>query len=119
MQAVQQLALIFVHPLDLAVKDGIGIDHHSVLLLHISGQALFVLQLDFFELFQYRQVVFIGHQLFQLRSVIDIAVSDQLGDQGGQARICLVQPAAVSDAVGHVFKLIRHDLVEILKDGFL
>ena len=118
MQAVQQLALVFVHPLDLAVKDGIGIDHHSVLLLHISGQALFVLQLDFLS-FPAQRGRFYRPSAFQLRGVIDIAVSDQLGDQGGQARISLVQPAAVSDAVGHVFKLIRHDLVEILKDGFL
>jgi len=113
------LALVLVHPLDLAVEDGVRVDGLAGALLQISGKVLLVVQLDLVQLLQHGLVVSILVQLAQVGSVVLVAVADGLIQQLAQLRVGGQQPAAVSDAVGHVLERLRLEQVVIVEDAVL
>src|SRR5699024_9031164 len=103
-QRIQVLALVLVHPLDLAVKDGVGIDDLAGALGQVVGELLLVGQLDLVQLGQDGLVAGVGVQLAQSRGVVLVLGADGLIQQLAQAGVGAQQPAAVSDAVGDVLE---------------
>ena len=66
-QRVQQLALVLVQPLYLHVEDGVGVQHHALMLSwHSAAKASLLLLLDLLQPRQHRLVVGVVLQLLQL-----------------------------------------------------
>ena len=86
-QRIQVLALVLVHTLDLAVKDGIGIDHLTGALCQIACKILLVGQLDLVQLLQHGLVVGVLVQLGQIGSIVLVAVADGLVQQLAQTGV--------------------------------
>ena len=98
------LALVLVHPLDLAVEDGGRVDHLAGALGQVVGELFLVGQLDAVELVEDGAVAGVGVQLGQGRGVVLVLGADGLVQQLAQAGVGAQQPAAVGDAVGHVLE---------------
>src|SRR5699024_1577016 len=114
-QGVEVLALVLVHALDLAVKDGVGIDLLAGGLAQVVGKDGLVLSLDLAQTLQHGGVAGKLLQLLELGGVLLEAVADDIGEQVGQAGVGSQQPAAVSDAVGDVGEglgLVQEIIVE-------
>ena len=118
-QGVQVLTLVLVHPLDLAVEDGVGVDDLAGALLQIGGKVLLIVQLDLVDALQYGLVVRILVQLGEVGSVVLVLLADGLVQQLAQLRVGGQQPAAVSDAVGHVLEGLGLEQVVIVEHAFL
>ena len=118
-QRVQVLALILVHTLDLTVKDGVRVDDLTGALGQIVGKAGLVRQLDLVQALENGLVVLKLVQLGQIGSIMLVAVADGLVQQLAQAGVRGQQPAAVSDAVGHVLEGLRLEQVVIVEDAVL
>ena len=114
-QRVQVLALILVHTLDLTVKDGVRVDDLTGALGQIVGKAGLVLQLDLVQALENGLVVLKLVQLGQIGSIMLVAVADGLVQQLAQAGVRGQQPAAVSDAVGHVLEGLRLEQQAIVR----
>ena len=119
MQRVEVLALVLMEPLDLHVKDGVGIDENAVVLEDIVRHFHLALMLDGGELFKNGLVVAILHQTFEPGSILDEAVADETGNQFRQFGIALIEPAAMGDAVGDVGEFVRHYGVEVMEHTVL
>ncbi len=89
-QCVQVLPLIFMHALNLYIKDRIRVHRHIVFFLDIGSQPLLVVVLNFGQFFQDRLVVLKRFQLFELRGVINITSAYLLSQQVRQFRVGLV-----------------------------
>ena len=118
-QRIQVLALVLVHTLDLAVKDGIGVDDLTGALCQIACKILLVGQLDLVQLLQHGLVVGVLVQLGQIGSIVLVALADglvqQLAPTGGRSQ----QPAAVCNAVGHVLEGVGLEQVVIVENALL
>ena len=73
--------------------------------------------LDLIELFPEGSVVGKGRQLGQLLCVGAEAVADGLGNERGQRRVGLQQPAAVGNAVGDGAELLLIQQVKVVEQG--
>ena len=107
LQDVQQLALVLVQALYLHIEDGVGVQHHTLVLPGVGGKGQLVLMLDLLQTLKDRLVVGVGLQLFQLLRMGEIALAGQVTEQSVQTGIDLGHPAAVVDAVGDVLELVR------------
>jgi len=119
MECVEQLTLVFVHPLDLHIKNRIRIDGNAVLVPDIFCHPLLIGAFDFFQSIQRAGVVRKRSQLFELGGIGDKALSKLPGQKRAEPRIGLAEPAAVGNAVRHIFEFVRHHGVKIMEDGFL
>ena len=113
------LALVLVHTLDLAVEDGVGVDDLTGALLEVSGKVLLVVQLDLIQALQDGLVRSELVQLGQVGGVVLVAGADGLVQQLAQLGVGGQQPAAVSDAVGHVLESLRFEQVVVVEDALL
>ncbi len=111
-QQVQDLPLVFVNTLHLAVENGIGIDPDRraaflELLLDDFRQTFFAGELAFPPLALKRAIAWPErHELFELIQIGDPPVADGIGDELRQRRIAFEQPAALGDAVGLIVELL-------------
>ena len=118
-QRIQVLALVLVHTLDLAVEDGAGVDDLTGALLEVSGKVLLVVQLDLIQTLQDGLVLSELVQLGQVGGVVLVAGADGLVQQLAQLGVGGQQPAAVSDAVGHVLESLGLEQVVVVEDALL
>ena len=81
LQGVQQLALVLVKALYLHIEDGVGVQHHTLVLPGEGGKGKLVLMLDVLQTLKDRLVAGVGLQLFQLLRMGEIALADQVADQ--------------------------------------
>ena len=113
------LTLVLVHPLDLAVKDGVRVDDLAGALCQVIGKFLLVGQFDLVQLLQHGLVVLVLVQLGQVGSIVLVAVTDGLIQQLAQLRVGGQQPAAVSNAVGHVLESLGLEQVVVVEHAVL
>ena len=114
-EGVEQLALVLVQTLDLNVEDGIRIDLDAFALGHPGREVDLVGVLDLIDAVVDRVVHGIG-VVGEHREVLDPGVGPgDLGQQGCQTRVALVEPATRRDAVGLVVEPLRPDRVPLLE----
>src|SRR5262249_6585765 len=121
MQRVEQLPLVLVDALDLAVKERVRVEGDrlaSVLVLALNDlhEAQLVVALGGTPLVGERRIGGKWRQALELEQVSHPALTDGRGDEIGQRWIGLLQPAALRDAVGLVAELLRPHLVEVPED---
>ena len=114
MQDVHQLALIFVKPFYLYVKDGTRIHVNPVVFLNVFCQADLVLVLDIHELLPALFIVRINLQLLDMGKIGNPLIPDFGGHPVSKQGISMKQEPSLGNAVGLVVELLRHHLVEIL-----
>ena len=112
-QRVQQLPLVFVDALDLAVEDRVGIDAHAGRRLEPFAQTRLGLALGVADGVAKAGVVGERRELRELGEVGDPAVADRLGDAAGERRIGQQQPAPRGHAVGLVVEALGEHLGEV------
>ncbi|KAF5032753.1 hypothetical protein DSECCO2_613850 [anaerobic digester metagenome] len=112
-QDVQELALVLVDALDVHVEEGRGVQAHAHLAQHVAGQELLVAPPHLLPALPEIGVVGMRGQGFEPVQVHDPPFADDGGDQFGQGRVGLQEPAARRDAVGHVDEAPRVELVEV------
>ena len=115
----QQLPLVLVDALDLHIEQRVRVYGCPQCVLHVAGQGVLVGLLGGGEPLPETCIVGERFQGAQLLQVGDPAVADGLGDQCGQGRVGLEQPAARRHAVGLVIKFLRPELVEVGDQGRL
>ena len=113
-QEIEQLALVFVHALDLHVEERVAIDVHAVLRFDVPGELVLVPLLDRAHLGAEGGVFGVRGQLLELLELRDPPVPDTAGDGVRQEGIRGQQPAAGSYAVGDVVEAVREHLVEVV-----
>ncbi len=117
LQHVQKLALVFVEALHLGVEQAVGIDGDAAGLADQLRQPLLVAALDLAEAVVEAAIVGELREPLELVEVLFPAFADARGDQVGERRVGLEQPAARRDAVGHVDELVRPDFREVGKQA--
>ena len=114
-EGVEQLTLILVQTLDLNVEDRVGIDLDTLALLDPRGEVDLVGVLD---LAQAREHV-VGASLGEVREHGEVADprvgTGDLVEEGGQAGVALLEPAARGHAVGLIVEALRPDGVPLLE----
>jgi len=113
------LTLVLVHALDLAVKDGARVDDLTGALCQVIGKFLLVGQFDLVQALEHGLVVLVLVQLGQVGSIVLVAVTDGLIQQLAQLRVGGQQPAAVSNAVGHVLESLGLEQVVVVEHTVL
>jgi hypothetical protein len=113
MQNVEQLPLVFVDTLDLAIEETIRIYCVAGRILEPLAEGRLGFLLGFEEARAEVRIVGIGNQLFQTSHVRNPTFADGLGDEARQPRVGQHQPAARRDAVGLVAESLREHLGEI------
>ena len=116
-QQVEQLAFVFMHALDLHVKQALGVDPDAEFTPYVIGQATLVLLLG-----QAHRIVegrFAGEwaQLGKLIQMATPVATDPVVNQPGQWLVRLRQPAPWRDAIGLVAEALRKKACEIGEDG--
>ena len=101
------LSLVFVEPLDLDIKECIGIHHDARLAADQVGQSALVLSFNLAPVLSKSVILRQGLELAQLIEVVDPAGPDVVGDQFSQGRVAEHQEAAGGDPVGHIDELFR------------
>jgi hypothetical protein len=113
-KGVEQLPLVFVDALDLAVKDGVRIDHLPADLLEPVGELHLGFALGAKErLLEIR----IRGQRFEPAQFVEIddpALVNCLGDGTRERRVGLQQPTPGSDAIGLVVETFREKFGQVL-----
>ncbi len=112
-QAVEQLALVLVDPLDLHVEDRVRVHQRAGAPLDHRGQVHLVAALDRLERRVEPHVVDQRPQPRQLVEVRDPRAAQSLGDHLGQARVGEQQPAPRRDAVGLVVEALGEEAGEV------
>jgi hypothetical protein len=112
-QHVEQLALVLVDALDLAVEDRFGVHDRVVRCLQPADEGHLACALGLADLCMKPCIPRERQQLAQLRCVADPSVTDRFRDQPGQRRIGLLQPAAWRHSVGLVVEAIWKQLGKI------
>ena len=108
MHRVQKLTLILVQALDLHVEDRVGIEHDALRLFDVGGKIELIRALDLAEAVQHRSVVCIGLELFKRFGLQEVFIpARKRAHELVEPRVDLREPAAVVDAVGHIFELLR------------
>ena len=115
----QELALIFVQTLHLNIKDGIGIDLEAEGIEDGVREDLLVGAFDVGKLFEEGRIASELLQALEFGEVGDPRIANSVGDEVGQARVGLEQPATLGDAVSLVGEVVGHHFVEIAEDGLL
>ncbi|KAF5040732.1 hypothetical protein DSECCO2_530350 [anaerobic digester metagenome] len=116
---VEELALVFVDALGLDVEDGVRGEDDARGPGDETGQVFLVGAFDGHEFLAERGVFGQGDEFLEPVEVLDPGVADGLGDERGQARVGLVQPAARGDPVGFVVELARPQGGVIREEHFL
>ena len=107
MHRVQKLTLILVQALDLHVEDRVGVEHDALRLFDVGGKIELIRALDLAEAVQHRGVVCIGLELFKRFGVQEVFIpARERAHELVEPRVDLREPAAVVDAVGHIFELL-------------
>ena len=114
----QELALVFVEALDLDVEERVGVDIDAEALADVVGEGLLVTALGVAEGADEGGVGGEVLKAAELREVADPAVADGAGDERGEARVGLEEPAALGDAVRLVGELGRPHLGVVGEDAF-
>ena len=105
--------------LDLHVEHGVGVQLLPRLAIEMIGKGDLVVVLDAAEARQHIPIVREFGKLGKLHGVVAIACTDGLVKKLCQLGVGIAQPAAVSDAVGHVIKAFGVEAEEILENGIL
>lgn len=118
---VELLALILVDTLNLHVKQGRWVDNHARSVLDVLRQAHLVGVLDLCPLLAELLIVDMLLQLTQERQVLEELIPAALGgDELGESRVSLVQPATGCDSVCYVCEFVGPvDCNKVLEDGGL
>ena len=115
LQAGQQLALVLVDPLHVDDEHRVGRQLDACPVADQRGEVPLVGLLDRVQRVQQLLVVGVGAERLQAGQLgkIDPAPADTPGQQAGQARVGVQQPAARGHAVGLVVEPLRPQLVEV------
>src|SRR5215471_17002176 len=120
MEDVQVLPLVLVQPLHLDVEHRLWIDLNARALFDHGRQRALVVVLDCPPLNLEPAIVGERHEPRQLAfEVRDPLIADTGRNERGQPRITQDHPAARGDPVGNVDELLRHQPIEVAKDGLL
>ena len=115
MESLEKLSLILVQSLNLHVKERVGVNNNSVVLLNILGKILLVVQLNLGELIPERLIIRKGSELFKLSVVLNPTVAYSLADQVRELGVSLIEPSSEGNAVGHVLELVGINAIVILE----
>ncbi len=114
---IEMLALVFVHPLDLDVEHGFGIEVHPVHPRHIVAKRGLVGVFHIHITVEPALILDGGFEFFKLFEVSDPVLANGLRDQTRKRRIARMQPAARRDPVGLVDNPVGMQRVEFLEHG--
>ena len=114
---IEVLALVFVDALYLHVKHGIGVDGNARVLADVAGKILLDVVLNLSPIFSESGIVGVAFDLAQLIHVLQPAVANFFGVEGGEAGVGQGNPAAGGDAIGDVADFAGEHLMEVLEDG--
>ena len=106
-QNVQQLALVFVDPLDLDIEDRVGIELDVQSVHGPIGQHHFVGAPDLGQALMHGRVVGKGCEPFQRVRIVQHTFPNRFDQQAGKAWVRLEQPTAERDAVRFVYDPVR------------
>ena len=112
LQNVQQLAFVFVNPLDLHVKQRVRADHQPRLLLDPGRQRHLVGTLGQMELGPKATVPNMRLQVAQPVQIVFPILANRRGDQIRQRAVAHFQPAARRHTIGLVHDPVRMQLVQ-------
>ena len=118
-QDVQQLALVVVHALHLAVQHSLRVEDQTLLGMKVPGQTVLVELLDLSPALLELRIVCQGHKLAELGQVGHPLVANGVIDQVSQRRVGLLEPPPRRDAVGLVVEPAGVELVEIVQNVVL
>mmetsp|Transcript_93814 Transcript_93814/g.195689 ORF Transcript_93814/g.195689 Transcript_93814/m.195689 type:complete len:706 (-) Transcript_93814:403-2520(-) len=114
-EAVQQLSLVLVDTLELAVEESVGIGVQDVVALQVGNQTLLGLALGGHPLLLHGRIVLLLLQGLQQVHVDEPLVGAQVfGVQVAQRPVGAVHPTAGGDSVGHVHELVLLALGQIV-----
>src|SRR6202034_2557960 len=113
-QSIEQLALVFVDALDLAIENRVRIDGDICVPFDPVGEARLALVLAPLNARKERRVLRQRSKLLQLRKVRDPAVANRRRNRSREPGIGELQPASRRDTVRLVVEALRKDLCEIL-----
>ena len=102
--------------LDLNIKERIWVHFDAVVLPNVLCQFLLVVLLNLTPCFAKLCILNECFKLLEVLQLLNPVVANLLGDELGELRITLQQPAAWSDPVGFVIEFLGPQLVEIPQD---
>ena len=114
-QNVEQLPLVLMNSLDLAVEDRVGVDRLPGRRLEPVGEAGLGRALGAAEASRKAASSASGTSLLELSQVGDPAVADRLGDQAGEVGVGQQEPAPGRDAVGLVVEPLGEHLGQVVR----
>ena len=117
-QGVHQLTLVLMEPLDLNVKDEVGIQLSAFLLGDDLAQLLLLLMLDGIEL-AHHVVIDHGLQICQTVQILQEVAADAVLEELGQLRVAQAHPAPGGHTVGLILEPVREDLVPVAEQVVL
>jgi len=112
-EGVEELALVLVQALDLAVEERGRVHLEAELVLDQRREGLLVPALDLEERGPELRLLDVGLELPEALEIGGPVRADLLGDQRGEAGVAGEDPAAGRDAVGLVVEALRVVLVEV------
>ena len=113
------LALILVHTLYLAVKNAVRVDHLAGGALQVVGKIHLILGFDLFQTLQNSGVAAEFFQLFQVGGILAVIRADHIVQQAAQIGVAGQQPAAIGNAVGHIFESLGLIQVIVMEHALL
>ena len=118
---IERLALVLVHPLNLARKDRIDIDRDAQFSFEDVGEPALVILLDDVERATEVLVFRHGHEVLEERGIGNpVLASEGVGSKSGKLGIALQEPTTGSDTVGDVGeKVAALELDKVAEDGGL
>ena len=87
LQGIEVLALVFMDPFHLHIKEGGGIHQQATLAMDVLGQVPFAGQLHLVPALQEGPIVLEGFEAPQVIEVADPVVADALVEQGAEVGI--------------------------------
>ena len=112
-QDVQQLTFVLMKSLNLYIEDRTRIYIDTVVLSDVFCQTQFVLVFDVHELLLCFFIIHINFQFGDLSQICNPFITDMLGYQVCQQRVCMKQETSLCDTVCLVVEFLRHHLIEV------
>ena len=119
MEDVEELAFVFVEPLHLHVKDGVGVDLDAVMFPDVFCQFYFVFPFDLRQFLEHFLIACEGEHFFQIVQIAHPVFADLAADEFAETGVCLAEPAAGGDAVGHIDKLAGIEVRKVFEEPVL
>ena len=112
---IHLLTFVLMHTLDLNIKDRLRVHFNTLILSNVTLQLPLVVLLDFFQTVLEFLAVLEVQELLQLRSIVVIAMTNQLIQIVGQARVGVHEPATEGNTVGLVIEFFWVKVIEGLQ----